>query len=88
MREIQNFIAFNIQIRIVSEVAGYGSALAEPKTMSLFCRAIEKTKSTPTSQMIDVLSILYRQGDMLAYVVHCPGSFTSKVSNMAHHCIY
>jgi hypothetical protein len=42
-RELQNFIGFDIKIRIVSEVAGNGSANAEPKTSVISLWSCKKT---------------------------------------------
>lgn len=41
-------MGFDIQIRIVSEVAGNGNELADPKTMSMHCVAFEGKKTYPS----------------------------------------
>lgn len=75
-------MGFDIQIRNVSEVEGNENELADPKTMSIHCVAFEGKKHTPASQLLDILKILYRQGDWLAFVMHAPGEYTAKVQNL------
>ncbi|EFX63979.1 hypothetical protein DAPPUDRAFT_118646 [Daphnia pulex] len=50
--------------------------------MSMHCFAFEGKKHTPASQLLDILTILYRQGDWLAFVMHAPVEYTATVQNL------